>query len=482
MKLYNSLSGKKEEFEPESPGRVNMYVCGLTVQNYSHIGHVRGAVNYDVIRRYLEYRGYRVNYIQNFTDINEKIVERAEEEGLTPEKLANKYARAYREELRKLNIKMPDRFCRVSDNIPEIIEMIEVLLEKGYAYEKEGNVYFSVEEFEDYGKLSGRSLDEMEAGARVEIDEKKKHPEDFALWKRREEDPSWDSPWGQGWPGWHIECSVMSLKYLNGSIDIHGGGTDLVFPHHENEIAQSEAYTDKKPFVKYWLHNGTVDLGGEKMSKSEGNVYETRELLERFSSDELRYFILNKHYRSPIDFSLEEIEDSARSLQRLINTAAHLRRLKKVLEVTNEEDEVDHVSFREELEDLKEEFVEVMDDDFNTARGIAVLHEIASTINRHTSELEREVEEETYSVLEDASDIFFELNEVMGFELSAAEAGVEGENKFQEMLEYLLELREDARRQENYQLADRIRDDLEEMGIEIKDTPRGPEWRLIHHE
>lgn len=482
MRIYNSLTGKKEEFNPHNPETVNMYVCGLTVQNYSHIGHVRGAINYDVIRRYLEHRGYKVRYIQNFTDINEKIVERAEEEGLTPMELANKYAENYREELRKLNVKMPDRFCRVSDNIPEIIEMIEVLIDKGYAYEVEGDVYFSVEKFEDYGKLSGRNLEEMEAGARVEIDEKKQHPQDFALWKKQDEEPNWDSPWGQGWPGWHIECSVMALKYLDGAIDIHGGGSDLVFPHHENEIAQSEAYTGRSPFVKYWLHNGTVDLGGKKMSKSEGNVYETRELLQRFSSDELRYFILAKHYRSPIDFSLEEINEASRSLQKLINTATHLNQLLERVEASENADSIEVNEFIGRLEELEKEFIEVMDDDFNTARGVAVLHEMATEINSRTSDLGQKVDAETLEAIKKSQKVFRELNEVFGFQLRAGDTGEKSGEKFQKLLDYLLNLREEARQEKNYELADRIRDDLADMGIMVEDTPRGPEWRLAEHE
>ncbi len=485
MQIYNSLTGKKEEFTPHNSGVVNMYVCGLTVQNYSHIGHVRGAINYDVIRRYLEYRGYKVKYIQNFTDINEKIVERAEEEGLTPMELANKYAESYREELRQLNVKMPERFCRVSDNIPEIIEMIEVLIDKGYAYEVEGDVYFSVEKFDDYGKLSGRNLEEMEAGARVEIDEKKEHPQDFALWKKQEEEPNWNSPWSKGWPGWHIECSVMSLKYLDGAVDIHGGGTDLVFPHHENEIAQAEAYTGKSPFVKYWVHNGTVDLGGQKMSKSEGNVYETRELLQRFSSDELRYFILAKHYRSPIEFSLEEIEEASRSLQKLINTSVHLNQLVQTVEAVDGDEEGDAINVEEftaRLENLQKEFIAVMDDDFNTARGVAVLHELATEINSRTSDLGQKVEAETLKAVKKSRELFRELNEVFGFKLQTAENERGIEDKFQELLNYLLDLRKEARQQENYELADRIRDDLAEMGVMVEDTPRGPEWRLAEHE
>ncbi|SDM40481.1 cysteine--tRNA ligase [Halarsenatibacter silvermanii] len=482
MRIYNSLTGEKEKFEPHDPGEVKMYVCGLTVQDYSHIGHVRGAINYDVIRRYLEYRDYKVRYIQNFTDINEKIVDRAEEEGLKPMELANKYAEAYREELLQLNVEMPDRFCRVSDNISEIIEMIEVLIEKGYAYEVGGDVYFSVEEFENYGKLSGRELEEMQAGARVEVDEKKRHPGDFALWKQVDQKPRWDSPWGEGWPGWHIECSVMSLKYLDGAVDIHGGGTDLVFPHHENEIAQAEAYTGKEPFVKYWVHNGTVDLGGEKMSKSIGNVYQTRELIDRYSADELRYFILAKHYRSPINFSLEEIDEASRSLENLINTSALLERLLEKLEIGEEGDSLVGEGLEKRLEELQEEFINVMDDDFNTARGIAVLHEMAGEINSATDNLGLTVDAETRRIVEKADRIFGELAEIFGFELQPGDSAGAGDEKFQQLVEYLLELREEARQEENYQLADRIRDDLAEMGIEVADTPRGPEWRLAEHE
>ncbi|HLV10676.1 MAG TPA: cysteine--tRNA ligase, partial [Halanaerobiales bacterium] len=290
LKVYNTLKRKKEAFETLEPGKVRMYVCGLTVQNYSHLGHIRSAVNYDVIRRYLEYKGYMVEYIQNFTDINEKILNRAKEEGLSPEDLAEKYTRSYLEDISNLNIKEAIHYPRATKNIDIIVEMIEELVKKGYAYEKNGNVYFSVDHYTDYGKLSGRNPDEMKAGARLDIVDEKENPLDFALWKKAPEGAkNWDSPWGKGWPGWHIECSAMALKYLGKRIDIHGGGSDLIFPHHENEIAQSESCTGDKPFARYWLHNGPVNLKGEKMSKSLGNFFTTREILKDYTPEELRY-------------------------------------------------------------------------------------------------------------------------------------------------------------------------------------------------
>ncbi len=478
MKVYNSLTGKKEKFVPHVKDEVRMYVCGLTVQNYSHLGHVRGAINYDVIRRYLRYKGYQVKYIQNFTDINEKIVARAEEEGLKPMELANKYAEAYIDDLKNLNVEMPDYFCRVSDNIPEIIEMIETLVERGHAYEAEGSVYFSVESFEDYGMLSGRKLEEMEAGSRVEVDASKRHPLDFALWKSYEEKPNWESPWGPGWPGWHIECSAMSLKYLDGKLDIHGGGTDLIFPHHENEIAQSEAYTGESPFVKYWLHNGTVDMSGEKMSKSTGNFYTTRELLEEFSANEIRYYILTKHYRSPIDFSFEELKNSRKSLKKLLNTAEELDNL---LDKNEEIDQDDRLFLQEEFVDKlkahRQEFGEAMDDDFNTARGMAVIHNLASDINSFINSEDFELGRNTRQLLREARKLLGKLAEIMGLKLEVAGPELES-GKFAELVDYVVKLREEAREEKNFELADRIRDDLQKMGIEIKDTPRGPEWKL----
>lgn len=476
LEVYNTLTGEREKFTPKNLGVVNMYVCGLTVQNYSHIGHIRSAINYDVIRRYLEYKGYEVNYVQNFTDINEKIVRRALEEEISTVELAEKYKKAYLEDLEALNVKKADNFCSVSDNIPEIIEVIKKLIEKGYAYESEGNVYFSVEKFDDYGKLSGRNLEDMEAGARIKIEESKKHPMDFALWKKVEDqDKSWESPWcEEGWPGWHIECSAMSMNYLDTQIDIHGGGTDLIFPHHENEIAQSEAYSGKKPFSKYWLHNGTVNLEGEKMSKSLGNFYTTRELLKKFPADSLKYFLLTKHYRSPVDFSLKEVKKSEKNLNKLNKTK------KKMMEILNEEVENDlnkeFKEFKNKLQKHQDDFEKAMDNDFNTAQAIGVLNELSSDINGFINDPDLVMSKTTQNVIEDSYKLFNELTNILGLKLDLKTNKERNPQLVNDLVDYILEIRENARENKEYKKADKIRDDLKNMGIEVNDGPHGVEW------
>ena len=477
LKVYNTLSREKETFETVDEGKVRMYVCGLTVQNYSHLGHVRGAINYDVIRRYLEYKGYDVTYISNFTDINEKIIARAELEDMKPEDLAEKYSKAFLDDLKNLNIKKADAYCKATENIDTIQEMVETLIEKGYAYVADGNVYFSVEEFEDYGKLSGRKLDEMIAGTRKKVESDKRNPLDFALWKRVD-DPevkAWDSPWGKGWPGWHIECSAMSLKKLGKSFDIHGGGTDLIFPHHENEIAQSEAYSGVKPFVKYWLHNGTVNMSGDKMSKSLGNFYTTRELLEQYSADQLRYFIITKHYRSPIEYNEKEIESTNKSLEKLITTKKTMENLLNNefdSEVNNESD------LLETVRKLKHDFLTAMDDDFNTALATGVLHEISTKVNKTINDADFVLSKEIYHQINKVNNIFNELLNILGLKLNDYDNGINSE-KFDELVNYVLNLREEARNNKNWELADKIRDDLLDMGIKVNDTPRGTEWEII---
>ncbi|MFW6266059.1 MAG: cysteine--tRNA ligase [Halanaerobiales bacterium] len=479
LEVYNTLTGKREKFEPINQGKVNMYVCGLTVQNYSHIGHIRSAINYDVIRRYLEYKGYKVNYIQNFTDINEKIVRRAEREEMEPMALAEKYANAYLEDSTDLNIKPADNYCRVSENITEIIRVIETLIDKGYAYEVEGSVYFSVEKFDDYGKLSGRSLEDMEAGARVKVEENKKHPMDFALWKKVEEEDviRWDSPWGKGWPGWHIECSVMSMKELDEQIDIHGGGTDLIFPHHENEIAQSESYSGKKPFAKYWLHNGTVNLEGEKMSKSLGNYYTTRELLKEFTADELRYFLLTKHYRSPIDFSYEEVKKARVSLNKLLNSKKSLRNL--LTKEPQGKDNFTQEDFIDKIKKRRQEFEAAMDNDFNTAQAIGVLNELSTDINGFINKNDFKLTNTTRTLIGEANKLFEKLSTILGLKLESTSSEASKSSRFNDLVEYILKLREEAREKENWEKADQIRDDLKDMGIKVKDTPHGYEWEVI---
>ena len=478
MKVYNTLSREKEIFETVDEGKVRMYVCGLTVQNYSHLGHVRGAINYDVIRRYLEYKGYDVTYVSNFTDINEKIIARAELEDMEPEDLAEKYSKAFLEDLKNLNIKKADAYCKATENIDTIQEMVKTLIEKGYAYVADGNVYFSVENFKDYGKLSGRNLDEMIAGTRKKVESDKKNPLDFALWKRID-DPevkAWDSPWGKGWPGWHIECSAMSLKRLGKSFDIHGGGTDLIFPHHENEIAQSEAYSGVKPFVKYWLHNGTVNMSGDKMSKSLGNFYTTRELLEQYSADQLRYFIITKHYRSPIEYNEKEIESTNKSMEKLITTK------KTMQNVLNSEIGNDSNDFESDLykktNELKQDFLDAMDDDFNTALATGVLHEISTKINKTINDSNFVLTSDIYKQIKKVNNIFNELINILGLKLDGNESKLNSE-KLEELVNYVINLRQEARNNKNWELADKIRDDLLDMGIKVNDTPRGTEWEIV---
>lgn len=475
LKVYNTLTRKKEEFVPLKKGKVGMYVCGLTVQNYSHLGHIRSAINYDVIRRYLEYKGYDITYIMNFTDVNEKIVARAKEEGLTPLELADKYARAYLEDIKQLNIKRATEYVKATDNIEEIIKMVEILIEKGYAYEADGNVYFSVDKFADYGKLSGRSLDEMRAGARIDVIEDKKNPMDFALWKKAPEgEEEWDSPWGKGWPGWHIECSAMSMKYLGSTFDIHGGGSDLIFPHHENEIAQSEACSGK-PFAKYWLHNGSVNLKGEKMSKSVGNFYTTRELLEKFKGEEIRYYLLTNHYRTPIDFALEELENNSVSLKKLQNTLKNLKRIIQTQEVLADKESFLQEGIIDLIKKRRKEYEEAMDDDFNTARAIGVLHKFAADLNGFVNNPDFKLTENTKQLLEEGYNLFQKMLSVLGLSYREEndEASLEVLNQ---LVGFILDIREEARDNKNWKLADQIRDGLQELGFQIKDTPRGVVW------
>jgi cysteinyl-tRNA synthetase len=476
LKVYNTLTGQKEKFETVEAGKVKMYVCGLTVQNYSHIGHIRSAINYDVIRRFLEYLGYEVDYISNFTDINEKIVKRAEEEGITPSELADKYANAFLEDIREFNIKPADKYLRVSENIDQIIEMVKTLIEKGYAYEVNGNVYFSVESFEDYGKLSGRSLDEMQAGARIAVNEEKENPLDFGLWKKVEAGEGWDSPWGEGWPGWHIECSAMSMKRLGATFDIHGGGVDLIFPHHENEIAQSEAYSGKK-FVNYWLHNGTVNLSGEKMSKSQGNFFTSREVLKEFPAQTVRYFLLSRHYRSPIDFSYEKLEEAETSLQRIENAR---RQLAKVLnlDIESAEDNKENENFFTKVVELKDSFAAALNDDFNTAEAIGVLHDLVGEINSFLNQKDFTLNEKNFAVLEETEEIFLELAEILGLKFELNKAPGADDKLVDPLISLLLELRDRARDNKNWEEADLIRDRLQEIGVEVTDTPRGTEWEI----
>ncbi len=514
MKVFNSLSRKKEEFTPLGEV-VNMYVCGVTPYDDTHLGHAMSYIIFDVIWRYLQFRDYKVKYVQNVTDIDDKIIDRANKLGISPSELAEKFTASYFTDMESLNIGPADIQPRATGEIPKIIEIVRGLIDKGYAYPVQGSVYFRVRNVPDYGKLSRRSLEAMITGTRVATEEEKEHPMDFVLWKASKPgEPSWESPWGPGRPGWHIECSAMSLKYLGDTLDIHGGGQDLVFPHHENEIAQSESFTGVKPFVRYWLHSGMLQLGGEKMSKSLGNLITIKEAVKKYSADAIRIFVLGSHYRSPLTYSEEIMEAAERGVARLRqtanNTASGLKNGKRL-----------------NSEQYRKRFVTAMDDDFNTAQAIAALFDLAREINRYDSE---------GSEAEEARDALKELGGVLGFtfqpELAkpldtkriteAVDSAIkeinhafdtidqlpgshieevieeinhafdtidqsisshieapneEIQSKRDEVINSLIEIRQGLRVAKLWQLADMVRAKLDEAGITLEDTPRGTVWK-----
>ncbi|MGI6426108.1 MAG: cysteine--tRNA ligase [Natronincolaceae bacterium] len=464
MKFYNTLTGKKEEFIPLEPGKVKMYACGPTVYDYFHIGNARTFIIFDALRRYLKYRGYDVTFVQNFTDVDDKIINRAREEGVPPGEISEKFIQIYFEDSETLGIERADIYPKVTENIDEIIEFIEELIDKGYAYESEGDVYFDVSKFEDYGKLSKQNLEELQLGARVEISEQKRNPLDFALWKAaKPNELNWESPWGAGRPGWHIECSAMANRYLGETIDIHGGGGDLIFPHHENEIAQSEARSGK-PFANYWLHVGYLNIDSKKMSKSLGNFFTPREIAKEFDLENYRFLILSAHYRSPVNFSRELLESAKNALDRLYTGKNNLEYL-----IENAEDKVpteDEEKWLENLKLYKDRFNEAVDDDFNTADGIAVIFDLVREINTNMDE------KTVKQTLQEAYNLFMELTSVLGL-LSKKEGILEKD------IEKLIEKRQKARKEKNFELSDKIRDDLKEKGIILEDTPQGVKWRRM---
>lgn len=484
LHLYNTLTGCKEKFVPREPGRVTMYVCGPTTYNYIHLGNARPLVVFDTLRRYLEYKGYRVFYIQNFTDIDDKIIKRAQEEGRTAREVAAQYIEEYFKDADALNVRRADLYPRVTDHIKDIIKAVEDLLRSGYAYNIDGDIYFAVDRFPNYGKLSRRRPEEMLAGARVEVDARKKNPLDFALWKKsRPGEPAWESPWGLGRPGWHIECSTMALKYLGPNFDIHGGGADLIFPHHENEIAQAEAWTGQ-PLARFWLHNGFITVNQEKMSKSRGNFFLVREILDRFSPQAVRLYLLSTHYRNPLDFADEYLEEAERSFERLANARTALtqalERIKKEgisLEDGVVSEKVDPLATRIKMrvQELQSQFEEALDDDFNTAQGIAILYELVREINSylHKGELGPGAGE----ALASAASILEVLGEgILGLfgsvKLNADSRLIQG------LVELIVELRQEARQKKDWATADYLRERLKALGIMVEDTPYGPRWKI----
>ena len=462
MKIYNTLTRKKEEFVPIEEGKVSMYVCGPTVYNYFHIGNARPFVVFDTMRKYLEYRGYKVKYVQNFTDVDDKIINRAKEEGLTAGEVSEKYIDEYYKDAAALNIKKATVNPKVTETIPDIIKFIQDLIDLGYAYESDGDVYYRARKFEGYGKLSGKNIDDLISGARIAVGEKKEDPLDFALWKARKEDSeiAWESPWGMGRPGWHIECSTMSKKYLGDTIDIHAGGQDLQFPHHENEIAQSEAHSGK-PFAHYWMHNGYINIDGIKMSKSLGNFRTVRDLLGAYDGEVLRFLILSGQYRGPIDFGEEILTQSQNGLNRMRNAKSNLKHLIATGSGTMTREEKETLAG---FDRFREKFIEVMDDDLNTADAISVIFELITAVN--TAVKDGASKEFAQKCL----DLLMELATILGLLQQDPEAEV---TEVDPEIQALIDERQAARKAKNFARADEIRDQLKAKGITLKDTPQG---------
>jgi cysteinyl-tRNA synthetase len=460
VKVYNTMTRSKEDLVPLTPGEITMYSCGVTVYDLSHVGHARMMIVFDMISRYLRFAGYRVTFVRNFTDIDDKIIRRANQEGVAASEVSERYVQAFREDIAALGALPPEVEPKATEHVPEMIAIIERLVARGYAYVVEGDVYFEVRRYPAYGKLSGKNLDDLLAGARVEVDERKRDPRDFALWKgAKPGEPSWESPWGPGRPGWHIECSAMSMRYLGESFDLHGGGDDLIFPHHECEIAQSEAVTGK-PFARYWLHNGMVNLGREKMSKSLGNTLTIRDLATRHDPAALRLFLLGTHYRSPLEWAEERVEDSARALERLWRPVVQAGK-------HGESDDASHAELPAPLVHFRTDFVAAMDDDFNTPQALGVLFEMTHALNRVESRSPRDF------VL-GARGLATMLAALGLTEPRAAAGGVPAE--LNARIVELVRARAAARASRDWKRADELRAELARLEVAVKDTPQGTDW------
>lgn len=476
IKVYNTLTKQKEEFVPITPGKANIYVCGVTPYNHPHVGNARPFVTWDVIRRFLEHEGYDVTHVQNFTDVDDKIINTANKEGVQWYDICNRYIDSYYEVMDKLNVRRAHVYPRVSEHIADIIGTVQCLIDNGYAYVVDGDVFYSVEKFKYYGQLSGRNLEDMLAGARVDVDERKHNPMDFALWKSAKPgEPAWESPWGPGRPGWHIECSTMSMKYLGESFDFHGGGSDLIFPHHENEIAQSEGCTGIHPFVHYWLHNGFITVNEEKMSKSLGNFFMVIDILQEFDPETLRFFIVSTHYRSPLDFSDARLQEAQRSLARLRQSQQTLGELAQMMSAGPTEASL---ALRAKVQELREAFMEAMRDDFNTALAISHMFALAKEINIYHKAVTDAAGKPDGKLVAMLCDVFAEMCSIIGvLEKTAESAPADAaDNKEAELVELLIGLRQDARKAKNYALADELRNKLTAIGIVLQDTPQGVKW------
>lgn len=465
MKVYNTLTKQKEEFIPIIPDEVKMYVCGPTVYNFFHIGNGRTFIVFDTIRRYLEYRGYKVEFIQNFTDIDDKMINKANDEGITVKELGDKYINEYYQDADALNIERASVNPRATEYIKDIIKFVEELIAADFAYEVDGDVYYSTKKFSNYGQLAGQNLEDLQAGARISVDERKKDPMDFAIWKAQKPgEPAWESPWGLGRPGWHIECSCMAKKLLGDTIDIHAGGMDLKFPHHENEIAQSEAVTGKK-FANYWLHAAFVNVDNKKMSKSLNNFFTAREILQEYDADAIRFLMLSGHYRIQINFTKELLDSAKASIERLYNCINNLENLKdEVSKKTVDNDEEDYLK---SLVKYREKFIEKMDDDFNTADAISVLFDLAKDINNNVNI------NSSAELCEEAEKLVRELGKPLGILQTYMKKDLESE------IQELIDRRQQARKDRDFALADKIRDDLKSRNIILEDTPQGVRWKKI---
>lgn len=471
LQLYNTLSGKKEEFIPLHGKQVGIYVCGPTVYNYFHIGNARPFLVFEVFRRYLKYKKYDVTYVSNFTDIDDKVINKAKEIGCTYSEVAEKFIKEYFQDADYLNIGRADFYPRATEHITDIIRLIQRLEEKGFTYVVEGDVFYDISKFKEYGKLSKQNLGEIKIGARIELDERKKNPYDFVLWKKAKEgEPKWDSPWGAGRPGWHIECSAMSAKFLGDSFDIHAGGEDLIFPHHENEIAQSEAASGKL-FAKYWMHNGYLKIDNRKMSKSLGNILTIRELSQKYDGSVMRHFLLSAHYRSPLNYSLEQMEQSKKGMETLNNTVCNLNFILQK-NIWNSAIDPNSKKLSDTVDKMREEFNVAMDDDFNTPKALSTLYLLAREANIYLNEVSDKNKEVVKKVLQFYEDLG---TDILGLKYSSQLT--EEEQIPQEEIEQLIEERETARKNKDWKTADEIRDKLNQMGIIIEDTAEGVRWK-----
>ncbi|HCW93766.1 MAG TPA: cysteine--tRNA ligase [Flexistipes sinusarabici] len=471
LKIYNTLNARKEIFEPINDNNVNMYVCGVTVYDKCHVGHARSAVVFDTARRYMKYRGYKVTFVKNFTDIDDKIINKSKETGISWKEITEKYIREHDYDMNKLNVKKPDYEPKATDYIDDMIELCSKLIEKGNAYEIDGDVYFRVKSFQEYGKLSNRDIEELKAGTRIEVRDNKEDPLDFALWKKSKEgEPGWESPWGKGRPGWHIECSVMSSKILGLPFDIHGGGKDLIFPHHENEIAQSEASCGCQ-FAKYWMHNGFVNINKEKMSKSLGNFFTIRDIIEEFEPESLRYFLLTTHYRSPLDFSEDKLIEAESALDRIYTLIDSMVTYKAGRKGKNLLDEVNSIK-----EHFEKDFIEAMDDDFNTAAALSVIFEYIRKMNVL---LENKPDKESFKSLKNQfNDILEIVRSTLGIAAKTPEDWFRANLSIPEKeLFEKINQRNEYRKNKEFDKADKIRDELEKKGVELLDTPEGTKYR-----